>query len=535
VLLRQSQTIVAAEGTHFGALIFIHLFVFRRITRSVKMTTRFNALPIAVLGAGPVGMAAAAHLVQRGFVPVVLESGDTVGANLRNFAHVKLFSPWRYNIDPVASSLLESAGWRAPDPDGLPTAGEVVEDYLQPLANLPRIASHIKLQHRVIQVSRQGQDKVKTAGRDRLPFLIRVNTPTGEQEIVAQAVLDATGTWNQPNPLGASGIPAIGEESLQAHITYGMPDILGASRARYAGKRTLVVGAGHSAAGNLIALAQLAEEEPGTTVIWAIRGNDLARLFGGGEADGLPERGRLGIRLKALRDAGRLVLVMNFRLRELRRHLNQIEALGEPGDSAVPPIDRIDQIIAATGSRPDLQVTRELRIRVDPWIESSEALALLIDPNLHSCGSVKPHGHRELSHPESGYYFVGAKSYGRAPNFLMATGHEQVRSVVAALAGNLAEADDVRLALPETGVCSANYAGAPAAGQPQGGCCGGPVTLKVPMGAKQEKEAGCCGGAAPAGSNACCVLDAEEKAKGNAGCGCSTANSAASKSASCCG
>jgi hypothetical protein len=478
------------------------------------MNTQQNALPVAVLGAGPVGMAATAHLVQRGFTPIVLESGDTVGANLQTFRHVKLFSPWRYNIDPAARSLLEAAGWRAPDPDGLPTAGKITKDYLQPLANIPRIAPYVKLQHRVIQVSRQGQDKVKTAGRDRLPFLIRVSTPAGEREIVARAILDATGTWNQPNPLGASGIPASGEGRMQSQIIYGMPDILGTARARYAGKRTLVVGAGHSAAGNLIALAQLAEEEPDTTVVWAIRGNDLARLFGGGEADGLPERGRLGSGLKELRNAGWLALVMNFRVRELRRQNNQIEVVGEPQGGVAPSIDRIDQIIAATGSRPDLQIARELRLRVDPWLESAEALALLIDPNLHSCGTVRPHGHRELAHPEPGYYIVGAKSYGRAPNFLIATGYEQVRSVVAALAGDMVDADDVRLALFDTGVCSTDYAGEPAAGQ---------------------ASAGCCGGAAPAGSNACCVLDAEEKANGNAGCGCNMANSAAPKGAACCG
>ncbi|OGB25506.1 MAG: flavoprotein [Burkholderiales bacterium RIFCSPLOWO2_02_FULL_57_36] len=499
------------------------------------MNIQHNALPVAVLGAGPVGMAAAAHLIQRGFTPLILESGDTVGANLESFRHVKLFSPWRYNIDAAARSLLEAAAWQAPDPEHLPTAGEFIEHYLQPLADLPRIAACLKLRHRVNRISRQGQDKIKTAGRDSLPFLIRVHTPAGEQEFAAQAILDASGTWSQPNPLGASGIPAIGESSLQSSIAYGMPDILGAARSRYAGKRTLVVGAGHSAAANLIALAQLADEEPGTTLVWAIRGKELGKLLGGGEADGLPERGRLGIRLRELRNAGRLTLVTNFRVRELRRQNDQIEVLGEPQDGIAPSIERIDRIIAATGSRPELQIARELRTRVDPWIESTEALALLIDPNLHSCGTVQPHGHRELAHPESGYYAVGAKSYGRAPNFLMATGYVQVRSVVAALAHDMAAADDVRLALPGTGVCSTDYLGESAAGQGSGGCCGGPAAVKDPAVHEPVAETGCCGGAAPVGSSACCVLDAEQKAKGNAGCGCNTTNAEAAKAAACCG
>jgi len=84
----------------------------------------------------------------------------------------------------------------------------------------------------------------------------------------------------------------------------------------------------------------------------------------------------------------------------------------------------------------------------------------LIDPNLHSCGSVPPHGHRELAHPEPGFYTVGIKSYGRTPTFLMLTGYEQVRSVAAAIAGDLAAADDVHLVLPETGVCSTRPTGA---------------------------------------------------------------------------
>ena len=114
----------------------------------------------------------------------------------------------------------------------------------------------------------------------------------------------------------------------------------------------------------------------------------------------------------------------------------------------------VDRIIVATGQRPDLSLTRELRLDLDPWIESAKALGPMIDPNLHSCGSVPPHGHRELSHPEPGFYTVGVKSYGRAPTFLMVTGYEQVRSVSAAIAGDMEAADDVRLVLPETGVCS---------------------------------------------------------------------------------
>lgn len=429
-----------------------------------------NTLPVAVLGAGPVGLAAAAHLVARGLTPLVLEAGAQVGANLESYRHVRLFSPWQYNVDKAAGALLAAAGWQAPAAQVLPSAGELVDSYLQPLAALPAIAAGLKLGHRVAAITRAGFDKVTTRGREDAPFLIRVETAGGERDYLASAVIDATGTWSQPNPLGADGLPAAGEAALAGRIAYGMPDILGAARERYAGRRVLVAGAGHSAAGSLLALAALAEQAPDTRLVWAIRGRQSAKLFGGGEADGLAARGLLGTRLKALRDAGRLELHERFRIRALAESGGAITVHADSG-----AIEGIDTIIAATGARPDLAITRELRVRHDPWLESTDLLAPLIDPNEHSCGTVRPHGHRELAHPEPGYYAVGARSYGRAPNFLMATGYEQVRSVVAALAGDLAAADEVRLELPETGVCSTRqaYDSAPA---PAAACCGVPAT-----------------------------------------------------------
>lgn len=407
-------------------------------------------LPVAVLGAGPVGLAACAQLRARGMTPLLLEAGSRVGANLDSYRHVRLFSPWQYNVDRAARRLLEDAGWTMPAPDALPSAGELLDGYLAPLAALPGIAQSLRLQHRVTAITRSATDKVKTRGRSEAPFLVRTETPDGPRDFLARAVIDATGTWSQPNPLGASGIPALGEAALAARIAYGMPDVLGSRRARYAGKRVLVVGAGHSAAGTLLALAQLATEQAGTQLVWATRGSNLARVFGGGDADGLPARGQLGQRLQALRDTGQLEMRQDFpivRVQEEDGGLTVIDAVGHR-------IEGIDEIVCATGARPDLSITRELRTRHDPWLESTDALAPLIDPNEHSCGSVRPHGHRELAHPEAGYYAVGAKSYGRAPNFLLATGYEQVRSVVAALAGDFTAADDVQLELPETGVCN---------------------------------------------------------------------------------
>jgi hypothetical protein len=460
-------------------------------------------LPVAVLGAGPVGLAAAAHLIERGRTPLIFEAGETVGANLATYRHVRLFSQWQYNVDKAARRRLEDQGWQAPSDDALPTAGELLDDYLVPLAGTPGIAAGLRLGHRVTAITRAGFDKVKTRGRDGAPFLIRTETADGPRQYLASAVIDATGTWSHPNPLGADGIPALGEPSLAARIDYGMPDVLGAARERFAGRRILVVGAGHSAAGTLLALAQLTQDEPGTSIVWATRGSQLARVFGGGEADGLQARGQLGMRLKALRNSGGLALHQGFRIQALLEVDGRIRVTGEQVDGAVPVIDGIDRIVCSAGARPDLALTRELRVRHDPWLESTDALAPLIDPNEHSCGTVRPHGHRELAHPEPGYYAVGAKSYGRAPNFLLATGYEQVRSVVAALAGDLAAADDVQLDLPETGVCNTRLAYEDAAAEPASACCGVPAAAAAACCVPAPSTTGGCGCSKPAKANCC--------------------------------
>ncbi|MCW5623854.1 MAG: NAD(P)-binding domain-containing protein [Burkholderiales bacterium] len=449
--------------------------------------------PIVVVGAGPVGLAAAAHLIQRGLPVEVFEAGEQVAAHLAGYRHVRLFSPWRYNVDHAARALLASAGHDVPDDDTLPTAGELLDRYLGPLARTPALAAHVHVGARVVAISRAGFDKVKTAGRERADFLLQVQQADGVRAHRARAVIDASGTWSQPNPLGVQGLLAEGEAEACDRIVHGMPDVLGTDRARYAGRKVLVVGAGHSAAGNLLALVTLAATVPQTRIIWAVRGTDLRRLYGGGENDGLSARGELGTRLRALVERGELEVHPGFGIRQIVRTPEGLRI--NPADPQCVPIDDVDEIIASTGSRPDLSIARELRLRLDPWLESTDALAPLIDPNLHSCGTVRPHGHRELAHPEPGFYAIGAKSYGRAPNFLMATGYEQARSVVAALAGDLRAADEVQLELPQTGICSTD------------------------LDAVAESSA-CCGGPPKNMAVACCAVDEARKEEGAAGCGC---------------
>ena len=456
-----------------------------------------ESLPVAVIGGGPVGLAAAAHLISRGLLVKVYEAGPTVGSNLRDWGHVRVFTPWRYCVDRASTALLKRHGWQMPDADTFPTGAGLASAYLDPLAATPELSAVIETNARVTAISRHCLDKVVSCGREARPFLLIVKVGAGIRRDLVRAVVDASGTWATPNPLGASGLPAVGEAEFSGRIAYGIPDILGRDRRVYVGQRTLVVGSGHSAANALLELAQLAETEPRTSFSWATRSADLARIYSGGDADQLPARGELGANVRELVEQGRVELTTGFAIFVLKEERGAIVVEGETarGLRWIGPVDRI---IAATGQRPDLSLTRELRLDLDPWLESVKALGPLIDPNVHSCGSVPPHGHRELSHPEPGFYTVGIKSYGRAPTFLLLTGYEQVRSIAAAIAGDLAAADDVRLVLPETGVCSTRPASA--------------------------SLAGCCGGPAPATVDACCMADAQaKKSLEKSDCGCEAA------------
>ncbi len=419
---------------------------------------------VVVIGAGPVGLAAAAHLVNAGMTPIILESGDSVGASIRKWSHVRVFSPWQYNVDPLAKSMLEATGWELTDPNGYPTGGEIVREYLEPLAAHSDIAPHLRYGARVVSVTRLGFDKMKTSGRDSAPFVLHVSMDDGTDEhLIAAAVIDASGTWEKPNPIGSSGVPAIGEHEAADRIWYGIPDVIDRERARYAGKRVLVAGSGHSAFNALADLVTLARDEPGTEIIWAVRRGDTRQMFGGGDADQLPERGSLGSRIEQYLATGLIRIVTGFRVARIDRTSDGLVV-----SSATESLTPVDEIIAATGFRPDLSIVSELRLGLDPAVESPTALAPLIDPNVHSCGTVRPHGYRELAHPEPNFYIVGMKSYGRAPTFLMLTGYEQVRSIVAALAGDFERARNVELVLPETGVCSVDLTGSTAASS----CCG---------------------------------------------------------------
>ncbi|MEV6330228.1 NAD(P)-binding domain-containing protein [Streptomyces sp. NPDC051909] len=431
-----------------------------------------DQLPVLVIGAGPAGLAAAAHLVERGIEPLVLEAGPVAGAAVREWSHVRLFSTWGEITDQAAEKLLAPTGWVKPDVKTYPTGGDWAEQYLRPLADV--LGDKVRFGARVTGVSRSGRDRIVDADRESQPFTVHVRYADGrEEKILARAVIDASGTWALPSPAGGDGLPALGERAASDRVSYRVPDLDDpAVRVRYAGKRTAVIGSGASAFTALATLADLAQsaDGTGTHATWILRRGISGSTFGGGTADQLPARGALGLAAKAAVDEGHADAVTGFRTEAIERAGEQLVLVAEDGRR----LDPVDEVIVLTGFRPDLSFLDELRLGLDERLQAPVALAPLIDPNQHSCGTVYPHGVKELSHPEEDVYLVGMKSYGRAPTFLALTGYEQVRSVVAAIAGDHESAERVELVLPETGVCG----GAGLFDQPNtddaaeaGGCC----------------------------------------------------------------
>jgi thioredoxin reductase len=432
------------------------------LTPRAAESDRLATLPVAIIGAGPIGLAAAAQLVERGIDFVMFEAGGQAAASMREWGHIRLFSPWRHLVDPASRRLLEAQGWELPDPERAPTGAELVEEYLAPLAALDPIASRLRTGVEVVGVTREGMDRTRTRGRFATPFALRIRTGDGEiQDVAARAVIDASGTYRSPNPLSSGGLDLLGMPEIADRVTTALPDVLGRDRALFAGRHTTVVGAGHSAANTLLALVSLARDEPGTRVTWLIRNAQAVRVSSSAD-DELADRAQLGSRVDRAVAAGLIELVDGFEIIRARRSPDGVELVGSRRGEVATHLT--DLVVNATGFRPDLGMLREIRLELDDIVEAPKRLAPLIDPNVHSCGTVQPHGFRELTHPEKGFFIVGMKSYGRAPTFLLATGYEQVRSVTAWLAGDMVAAANVELVLPATGVCSTGLVG-------EAGCC----------------------------------------------------------------
>ncbi len=412
------------------------------MSRQMLSGHKKRPVTVAVIGAGPVGLSAAANLLAAGQIPIVFEQGTDIAEHVRDWSHIRMFSTWDTLIDPVARQLLEATGWKAPQDDALPTGGELISDYLEPLSELPAVSKALQLNCRVIGVARAGLDKTRTARRESQRFTVAFRRDGEIERCLVDAVIDASGTWSQQNPLGSDGMSAHGEERSASRVRYGIPDVYGRDRADYAGKNVAIVGSGYSAANTVLNLVHLKQEVPETSILWLIRRPDLEHLVKD-EADDVPARLALGTKLTAHKRAGAFELLTEFQVQELDGNDAELSVIGtHAGEQR--RLDDLDCILCNTGQRPDLDLTRELRLRLDPALECVVDLAPLIDPNEHSCYSVPQHGWSELRHPmEPDFYIVGAKSYGRAATFLAFTGYHQVRSIVEVIAKGAADDKDV--------------------------------------------------------------------------------------------
>jgi thioredoxin reductase len=394
---------------------------------------------LAIIGAGPVGLEAAAAALDHGFDVHVFERGE-VGAHPLAWGHVRMFTPWRMNLGPRSRGHLEAAGWVAPDPEAFPTGLELAERYLQPLARLPEFASRVHTHAQVVHASRRGLlkgDAIDGPERREHPFRLLVRDAGGRENFLhAFALIDASGVYGQPNWAGDGGIPARGELYLKPQLAYHLEDVLGLARTRYAGKRTLVIGAGASAATTATGLATLATESLGTSVVWATRGS-AAGLYPENADDPLPERRALHAAARALVHGADVAIahvggavVEGFEFNSATHRYRVALLVGEQ-----PRVEEVDLVIVNAGFGPDHSITRELQVHECYATGAPMKLATaLLGAAAADCLTTPAFGVDALANPEPDFFILGHKSYGRGPHFLLETGYRQADDVLSHLA-----------------------------------------------------------------------------------------------------
>jgi hypothetical protein len=394
---------------------------------------------LAIIGAGPIGLEAAALALELGFDVHVFERGD-VGAHAIAWGHVRMFTPWRMNVGPASARLLSRHGWSAPDSEALPTGAELAERLLAPLAGTSELGPRVHAHAQVAHVSRHGARKQDPAGgspRREHPFRLLVRDAGGRESFLhAHALIDASGTYGQPNWAGTGGIPARGETYLAPQMSYHPDDVLGLRRERYAGKVTLVIGGGSSAVTTVVGLDQLARETPGTRVAWVTR-REAPGFPGAIANDTLPARAALYAEGRRLQSGGSPNVkwwgggeceALEYNSATHRYRAQFATTAGARAEDA-------DQVIVNCGFGPDPSLCRELRVH-----ESFETLApmtlatALREAGTSDCAKVPAFDAATLANPEPGFFILGAKSYGRSSAFLLETGYRQVAAALAALA-----------------------------------------------------------------------------------------------------
>ncbi len=412
------------------------------------------------MGAGPVGLEAALRARVEGHQVAVYESGG-IGEHFRRYGPVRLFTPFRMNSTELGRERLRATGTRLPADEEILTGVGLRERYLLPLSRLPELSGAIAENARVGGIAREGFTKGRSvatggtgdasraegAARAGRPFLLRVEDAHGGARLErADAVIDASGVYATPNATGPGGLPAIGEESLGSLLERHLPDLAGEARSRYAGKRTLLLGDGRSAANAVADLDELVRGggEGGQTRVEWIHRDRGGRAFApipASELDRLPVLRELDQR------AERIAQVAPWIRRHAGTSVVSYRALPSGAVEVVlaDPTGKerrleVDRVLALVGYRPDLSLFRELQIHLCYASEGPMALAAGIlssqagDPaSAKGCLEQVSHGPESLKCPEPNFYLLGAKSYGRNPNFLLSLGHQQIEDVMTLL------------------------------------------------------------------------------------------------------
>lgn len=397
---------------------------------------------LAILGAGPIGLEAALYAATLKLPFTVYERGG-VGDHVRQWGHIRLFSPFGMNVTPLGLARIrtDNSQHRFPAEGDTITGKDHLSAYLEPLALSPLLLERIQTETRVVAIGRHGllkQDNPGDARRGEQPFRLLLRDAKNQERVEeADVVLDCTGTYGRHRHLGHGGIPAVGELAAQAQIAYGLEDVLGERRGQYADRTTLVLGGGYSAATTVGQLATLAEKHPATWVVWlARRGSSqpIRRYVN----DSLRERDLIAVRANQL--ATRADGNVEFHAQA------QVEAVESKGAdrgftvratcSGKAMTFEVERIIANVGYTPDTDLYRELQIHeCYASLGPMSLAAALLKHSGGDCLTVSAQGAAVLRNPEPNFYILGSKSYGRNSSFLLRAGFEQVRDAFALIVG----------------------------------------------------------------------------------------------------
>lgn len=400
---------------------------------------------IAILGAGPIGIEAALYARALGHTVTLYERGP-LAANIADWGHVRLFTPWRMNVTALGiETLRKEDRWPEFPPEICPSGTELRENYLLPLSVCQPLRGCIKTETKVLRIGRDDHHKSDAIGqpeRARSSFRLLVEDDSGTQRIErADVVLDCTGTYGHHRWAGRGGIPAPGELNLEDQIFYNLPDPLERDRAKFVDRHAFLLGCGYSAATFLKDIEQLNRAHPKTKLTWAIRrpGQALRAI----DQDPLPPRRHLvEASMRMAEDSPPWLKFLGSVACEAieASHgtfsvtLTQTEH--ETSDSH--QVVRCDNVVALVGYSPDSSIYDQLQIHSCYATAGPMKLAAQLlgeaGADCLTAGATLPAD--TLKNPEPDFYILGAKSYGTNSNFLMQSGHNQIRDVFRLIEGN---------------------------------------------------------------------------------------------------